>query len=136
MRAVIEHRHRATVSRGRRIIIRGESTANSRRTTKLKVAGEEPEGSNVRNPCGVIEEEEGREEEEEGRESRRRRSRKSKFEIQAFEPSANFLRVSRCWQVSRVVGINSIRDLLNFERFQEGRKDTTRLNRKVERMPV
>lgn len=105
-------------------------------TTKLKVAGEEPEGSNVRNPCGVIEEEEGREEEEEGRESRRRRSRKSKFEIQAFEPSANFLRVSRCWQVSRVVGINSIRDLLNFERFQEGRKDTTRLNRKVERMPV
>lgn len=109
------------MSRGRRIIIRGESTANSRRTTKLKVAGEEPEGSNVRNPCGVIEEEEGREEEEEGRESRRRRSRKSKFEIQAFEPSANFLRVSRCWQVSRVVGINSIRDLLNFERFQEGR---------------
>ena len=60
MRPVIERRHRATVSRDRRIIIRGESTANSRRTTKLKVAGEEPEGSNVRNPCGVIEEEGGR----------------------------------------------------------------------------
>lgn len=124
------------MSRGRRIIIRGESTANSRRPTKLKVAGGRTGGIERSKSLRCNRRGEGEEEEEEGRESRRRRSRKSKFEIQAFEPSANFLRVSRCWQVSRVVGINSIRDLLNFERFQEGRKDTTRLNRKVERMPV